>query len=88
MKTITLEQATINFQEIINYALRTHDEVNIASNKGAVILIPQEDYDAMQETLKLLSDKQSLKALLKSHDLRKNGKQPKSYTIKEVFSDL
>ena len=88
MKTITLEQATADFQKIIDYALQTHDEVNIASNNGAVVLIPQEDYEAMQETLKLLSDKHSLTALLKAHEARKKGEKPESYTIKEVFSDL
>ena len=39
-------------------------------------MIPQEDYEAMQETLKLLSDKQSFKALLDSHETRKKGKYP------------
>ena len=88
MKTITIEQANADFQKIINYSLTTHDEVNIASDKGAVIIIPQEDYEAMQETLRLLSDKQSLKALLDGHEARKKGKKIKSYTVKDVFSDL
>ena len=88
MKTITIEQASADFQKIINYSLKTHDEVNIASDEGAVIIIPQEDYEAMQETLRLLSDKQSLKALLDGHETRKKRKKLKSYTVKDVFSDL
>ena len=88
MKTITLKQAQADFKEIINYSLKTHDEVNIASENGAVIVMPQEDYDAIQETLRLLSDKHSLNALLSAHELRKKGESPKSYTIKDVFGDL
>lgn len=88
MKTLTLKQAEKDIQGIIAYSLETHDEVNIASDKGAVILIPQEDYEEMQETLRLITDKQSLKALLNAHDARKKGEIPKSYTIKDVFSDL
>ena len=88
MKTVTLEQATANFQAIIDYSLQTHDEVNIASDKGAVMIIPQEDYEAIQESLRLLSDKQSLKALLDGHNIRKNGGIPKSYALEDVFSDL
>ncbi|WP_428356103.1 hypothetical protein [Methyloprofundus sp.] len=51
-------------------------------------MIPQEDYEAMQETLKLLSDKQSFKALLDSHETRKKGKIPQSHSIKDIFCDL
>ncbi|SHN93045.1 hypothetical protein BHECKSOX_2089 [Bathymodiolus heckerae thiotrophic gill symbiont] len=88
MKTFTLKQAQADFQEIINYSLKTHDEINISSDNGAVIMIPQDDYDEMQETLRLLSDKLSLKALLEAHEARKNGEIPKSYSIKDVFCDL
>ncbi len=88
MKTITLDQANADFQKIINYSLKTRDEVNIASDQGAVVVIPQDDYEAMQETLRLLSDKQSLKALLDGHEARKKGKKIKSYSVKDVFSDL
>jgi len=51
-------------------------------------MIPQEDYDAMQETLKLLLDKQSFKALLDAHEIRKKGEIPLSYSVKDVFCDL
>jgi len=88
MKTITLKQAQTDIQDIIRYSLTTHDEVNIASEQGAVIMIPQEDYDAMQETLKLLTDKQSFKALLDAHETRKKGEIPQSYSVKDIFCDL
>jgi len=57
MKTITLEQVNQDLISHINYTLDTHEEVNIASSNGVIIMIPQIDYESMQETLRLLSDK-------------------------------
>jgi len=88
MKTITYKQANSNLIEHINYSLSTHEEVNIASENGAIIMIPQTDYESMQETLRLLSDKKSLKALLESHEYRDNNVEMESYSIEEVFSDI
>ena len=82
-----MSKQKLTFQQIINYSLETH-EINIVTDNGAVIMIPQEEYEAIQETLRLLSDKQSLKALLEAHEARKNGELPKSYTIQDVFGDL
>ena len=88
MKTITLEQASQDLTSHINYTLSTHEEINIASVNGAIVMMPQCDYESMQETLRLLADKKSLKALLDGHDARDNKTQLKSYTVEEVFSDL
>jgi PHD/YefM family antitoxin component YafN of YafNO toxin-antitoxin module len=88
MKTITIEQASRDVSSIINYALKTHDEVNIATELGSVIMLAQEDYESMQETLRLLMDKKSLKALLQGHSIRDKGLTPNSYCVEDVFSDL
>jgi len=88
MRTITLNQASLELSKFINYSLETKEEINIASDNGAVILLPQVDYESMIETLRLISDKKSLKALLESHGIRDGGDEPKAYSISEVFSDL
>lgn len=88
MKTITLEQANQDLISHINYTLATHEEINIASTNGAIIMIPQDDYESMQETLRLLADKKSLKALLDGHYSRDNSIKCKSYSVEEVFSDI
>ena len=88
MKTITLEQANQNLIAHINYTLDTHEEVNISSSNGAIIMIPQTDYESIQETLRLLADKKSLKALLDGHNDRDNNTMQKTYSVEEVFSDL
>ncbi|MDX9799342.1 MAG: hypothetical protein RBT05_10855 [Bacteroidales bacterium] len=88
MKTITLEQANKDLISHINYSLKTHEEVNIASESGSIIMLPQEDYESIMETVRLLGDKKSLKALLDSHAQRDQGREPISYNVKDVFSDL
>jgi len=88
MKTITLEQASQNLMSHINYTLDTHEEINIFSSNGAIVMIPQDDYESMQETLRLLSDKKSLKALLDSHDARDKGIIQKVYKIEDIFGDI
>lgn len=88
MKTITIQQANQDLISHINYSLQTHEEVNIASENGSIVMLPQEDYESMMETLRLLSDKKSFKALINSHAARDKKEEPKSYTVAEVFSDL
>lgn len=72
----------------INYSLTTREEVNIASEGGVIVMLPQDDYESMLETVRLLADKKSLKALLDSHEQRDSGIEPSSYSVKEVFSNI
>ncbi len=88
MLSVTLENANSNLQNMVYHALDSSEEITIASNRGAVVMIAQDDYNSMQETLRLLQDKKSLKALLHSHQLRDNGEAIESYSVSEVFSDL
>lgn len=48
-------------------------------------MIPKDDYESMQETLRLLSDKKSLKALLDGHKDRDKQIPQKVYKIEDVF---
>jgi len=73
---------------MIRYSLENHDEINIATPEGGVILLPQKDYEEMLETLRLLADKKSLRALLESHKARDEHKKLENYSIEDVFGDL
>jgi len=88
MKTVTIEQASIDLISMIDYSLKTREEINIATKNGAVIILPQEDYEAMQETLRLLMDKRSFQALIDGQKERLEGRIPKSYSFEEIFNDL
>ena len=62
--------------------------VTISTEDGAVTIIPREDYESMQETLKLLTDKKSLQTLLKGHQDRNAGYVADSYNLEDIFDEM
>ena len=73
MRTITLEKASADLKGIILRTIRDKDETVIASDEGAVVVLEENEWSAIKETLRLLSDKSSLTALLESHAMRDRG---------------
>ncbi len=88
MKLVSIKDARKQFKEIIHRALKDNEEVMISSDQGNLILISQDDWEQMQESLKLLKDKTALKSLLEGHKTREMGKMVQGKTVSEVFSDL
>ena len=88
MRTVTMEQITSDLPGMIKYSLDSSDEISVASEDGAIVFLPQKDYESMKETLRLLKDKKSLKALLDSHEQMQKKQKPKSYSIEEAFVNL
>ncbi|MBC8486249.1 MAG: hypothetical protein H8D45_09455 [Bacteroidetes bacterium] len=87
MKTITLDRAIANLPEIIATTINNQEETIIATENGAVVMIDQENWEGMIETLRLLNDKKSLSALLEGHKKRMENKV-KGKTTDQVFHDL
>ena len=52
---INASAARQNFFRLIENAVKTHDPVIVTSKQGNVVIISEEDYRAIQETLYLLS---------------------------------
>jgi PHD/YefM family antitoxin component YafN of YafNO toxin-antitoxin module len=73
MRIVTLEQAITNLESITQKTIRDHDETIIASRDGSVVVIDESEWSNNKETLRLLSDKGSLAALLESHAIRDRG---------------
>ena len=76
MRTITLDQAIDNLESIIQKTISDHEETIIASKEGSVVVIDESEWSNIKETLRLLSDKESLAALLDSHAIRDRGEKP------------
>lgn len=51
-------EARSNFFQMIKETITLHEPHRITSPAGSVVLLSEEDYDAMQETLYLLSQKE------------------------------
>ncbi len=88
MNTIIVSKAAQTLPKIIQDTIKNCEETVIVSEDGSVVLIDQNEWESIQETLKILQDPISLKALLDGHKTRDEGKKPKSATVEEVFNDL
>lgn len=88
MQFYTLQQASIGLGEVIARAVQDHEEAAIVSDRGSVILIPQDEFESMQETLRLLNDPRALKALLAGHAARDENCLSDLPAVEQVFYDL
>jgi len=88
MRTVTLDQAGADLKAIIQRAIRDKDETVIASIDGSVVVLDENEWSNIKETLRLLSDKQSLAALIESHAIRDRGEEPKGMKPEEAFKDV
>ncbi len=55
MTSMTATQARSHLFDLIRRALHGREEVRIQHRDGGVVLVAEEDYDALLETLELLS---------------------------------
>ena len=88
MQTSTIDNAIKNFKNIFTQVLSNSEEALIVSDNGSVVIINKDDWESIQETLSLLKDKKSLRALLNGHKARDNNKKLKSKSVEKIFSDL
>jgi len=88
MRTVTLDQATSDLKDIILRTIHDHDETVISSKEGAVVVLDESEWSNIKETLRLLSDKESLAALLESHAIRDRGEKAEGLTPDEAFKDV
>ena len=88
MKTITLDQASVDLKKYILNTIRDHDEMIIASEEGSVVVLEEQEWSHIKEALRLLSDKESLTALLDSHAIRDRGEKPTGISPEEAFRDV
>jgi len=88
MISITVEKAAQTLPMLIQDTLQNCEETLIVSDIGGVVLIDQREWENIRETLGLLRDKQSLKALLEGHKARDSGIRPEGISIEKAFYDL
>lgn len=79
MNTLTASEARANLYRLIDETSESHKPVVITGKRGSAVLVSAEDWDAMQETLYLLSVpgmRESIKAGM-SEPLAKSAKNLK-----------
>ncbi len=88
MIPVNVEKAALILPGLIHNTLMNCEETVIVTENGAVVMIDLAEWENMKETLNLLRDKKSLKALLDGHRERDRGKTPDSISAEEAFYDL
>lgn len=83
MKTITASHARSELFNLLKSTVRGHRQVRIRSKEGSVVLMSEEDYDNLIETLELLSIP-GLKESLEEAD--REIKKGKTYSVDEIFT--
>lgn len=88
MHAITFDQASQNLKGVIQKTIRDKDETIVTTDDGSVVILDGSEWSHIKETLRLLSDIDSLAALLESHAIRDKGKRPEGIGPEEAFSDV
>ena len=82
MKTLTPTQARKELFTLLKRSVRGHQQFRIASKEGDVVLLSQEDYESLLETLELLSTPGLLKSIRRA---RREIAQGETYSLEEVL---
>lgn len=88
MQAVGIQQAVQTLPQLVQNTVENCEETIIVSEAGAVVLIEQQEWEHIVETLRLIQDKASLKALLDGHRQRDAGHVPDGVTLEEAFCDL
>jgi PHD/YefM family antitoxin component YafN of YafNO toxin-antitoxin module len=88
MNTITINNAITNFPQIVTNTIKNFEETIIVGEQGSVVLVSQQEWNSIMETIRLFRDKKSLKSLIEGHNARKKGHSSKSKAINQAFYDI
>ena len=88
MNTITLNKVQADLGSYITKALSNNELLTIATDAGAVVMISEKEWNAIQETIHLLKDEKSLTALIDGHKNRKKGNDLSAISAESAFYDL
>jgi len=88
MHTISFEMASKNLKSVILRTIKDKDETIVATDEGSVVILDESEWSHIKETLRLLSDKDSLAALIEAHSDRDKSKRPEGIGPEEAFKDV
>lgn len=84
MTKLTATKARGQFFQILRKSVKGHIPILITSKGGDAVLVSQEEYESLLETLELLSTKGMLKGI---RGAREDIKAGRTKSIQEVFGE-
>jgi|APFre7841882724_1041349.scaffolds.fasta_scaffold300573_2 antitoxin YefM len=85
MANVNATQARKDFFELIKDAITKHKVFRIHHRDGDVVLMSDEEYESLQETLELLSIRGFRESIKKSLKQIERGE---TYSVDKVFGDM
>ena len=82
MTTLTASRARQNFFSLLKKTVKGHVPIKIVSQSGDAVLLSQEDYESLLETLELLSMPGMAKSI---QEARSDIKAGRTKSLKDVF---
>lgn len=82
VKTLTATEARKELFTLLKQSIRGHQQFRIAYKGGDVVLLSQEDYESLLETLELLSTPGLLKSIRQA---RREIARGQTYSLEEVL---
>jgi len=82
MVKIAATKARSEFFTLLKKSIKEHEPIGVHTKDGDAILISEEDYESLLETLELLSTPGLAKSITKA---RKEIEQGETYSLDEVF---
>ena len=82
MTTLTATEARQDLFRLVEKSVKGHVPIRITSRAGDVLLISEDDYESLIETLELLSTKGFLKSI---REAKADIKARRTKSVKEVF---
>lgn len=80
--TVTTTEARQNLFRLVRKSVKGHVPIRIASKEGGAVLISEEDYEGLLETLELLSVPGLRKSIREAREDIRNGRVK---SVKEIF---
>lgn len=80
--TVTATQARQNLFKLVRKSVRGHVPVKITSKEGDAVLVSEEDYEGLLETLELLSVPGMRKSI---QEARADIRAGRTKSLKEIF---
>ncbi len=87
MIAMSISEARQRLFELRERVVDDSDQVIMTHKNGNIVLISMAEWEAYQETARLLHDQAALRALLQSFEDHDKG-TTKGKTIEELFADL
>ena len=82
MTTLTVTQARQNLFDLLKKSVKGHVPIKITSKTGDAVLISEEDYEGLIDTLELLSTPEMAKSI---HEAKEDIKAGRTKSLKEIF---